>query len=61
MDEFLAALGLRLALEGLLMAAFPAAMKRYMETVLATPEQNLRLAGLLAAVAGLGFLWLVRG
>jgi hypothetical protein len=61
MDDFLAALGLLLALEGLLMAAFPAAMKRYMAAVLATPEQSLRIAGLVAVVAGLGFLWLVRG
>jgi len=42
MSEFLVALGLLFAIEGLVFAAFPGAAKRAMESVLATPEGSLR-------------------
>ena len=61
MSEFLVALGLLFAIEGLVFAAFPGASKRAMESVLATPEGSLRLVGLASALAGVLIIWLVRG
>ena len=61
MSEFLVALGLLFAIEGLVFAAFPGAAKRAMESVLATPESALRLVGLASAVAGVLLIWFVRG
>jgi uncharacterized protein len=61
MSDFLAALGLVFVLEGLLFAAFPAAGKRAVTAMLATPEAALRAVGLVSAVFGLVVLWLVRG
>lgn len=61
MTDLLTALGLVLALEGALYAAFPGAMRRAMAQVCEQPEQALRMGGLIAL--GLGFIvvWLVRG
>jgi len=61
MSEFLVALGLLFSIEGLVFAAFPAAAKRAMESVLATPDGALRLVGLVSAVAGVLLIWFVRG
>jgi uncharacterized protein YjeT (DUF2065 family) len=60
MSDFLAALGLVFVIEGLLFAAFPAHAKRAMESVLATPENSLRIIGIGSAIVGLIVLWLVR-
>ena len=61
MSEFLVALGLLFAIEGLVFAAFPGVAKRAMESVLATPESTLRLVGLASALVGVLLIWLVRG
>jgi uncharacterized protein YjeT (DUF2065 family) len=61
MSDFLAALGLVLALEGLLFAASPAIAKRAMANVLETPDSALRTIGLISAVFGVLIVWLVRG
>jgi uncharacterized protein YjeT (DUF2065 family) len=61
MTDFLAALGLVFVIEGLLFAAFPQAAKRAVAAMVETPDQGLRLVGLLSAVFGLVILWLVRG
>jgi uncharacterized protein len=61
MSEFMVAVGLLFAVEGLVFAAFPGAAKRAMESVLATPEGTLRLVGLASAVLGVLIIWLVRG
>jgi uncharacterized protein len=61
MGQFLVALGLVLVIEGLLFAAFPAAAKRLAATALETPENSLRIAGIVSAVLGLILIWLVRG
>ena len=61
MSDFLVALGLVLAIEGLVFAAFPGTAKRAMESVLETPEGPLRLVGILSALAGVALIWLVRG
>jgi uncharacterized protein YjeT (DUF2065 family) len=61
MSDFIAALGLFFALEGLVLAAFPDGAKRMMKSVLATPNGQLRLAGVISAVIGVLIVWLVRG
>lgn len=59
--DFLTALGLVLALEGLLYAAFPEAMKRMVAAVLQMPPGTIRAVGLAAAAIGVIVVWLVRG
>jgi uncharacterized protein YjeT (DUF2065 family) len=61
MSDFIVALGLFFALEGLVLAAFPDAAKHMMKTVLITPNTQLRIAGIVSAVFGIVIVWLVRG
>jgi uncharacterized protein len=61
MSDFLAALGLFFAFEGILLAAFPAGAKRTMATVLQIPDGSLRIAGMVSALVGVVIVWLVRG
>lgn len=58
-EYLLTAASLALALEGALYALFPGAMKRMMARVLTLPEGQVRAAGLLAAFAGTGAVWLM--
>ena len=64
MSELAAALAtglaLAVAIEGALYALFPRAMKRMMTQALGQSSGNLRRAGLVAAVAGVGAVWLLR-
>jgi len=60
MSDFFTALALALAIEGFAYALFPDAMKRMMANVLTMPVGNLRLAGLVAAVTGVGLVWAIR-
>jgi hypothetical protein len=61
MQDFLVAIGLVLAIEGLIFAASPGAAKRLAATALETPEGTLRIAGVVSAVLGVLMIWLVRG
>ena len=61
MSDFLAALGLFFAIEGICLAAFPVSAKRAMATVLAMPDGPLRVAGIVSALVGVVIVWLVRG
>ena len=61
MSDFLVAIGLVLAIEGLIFAAFPQAAKRLAANALESPESSLRVAGIASAVLGLIIVWLVRG
>jgi uncharacterized protein YjeT (DUF2065 family) len=61
MGEFFVAIGLVLALEGLIFAAFPGAAKQAMASVLETPDAILRTVGIASAVIGIVVIWLVRG
>jgi uncharacterized protein len=61
MSDFIVALGLFFALEGLVLAAFPDGAKRMMKTVLVAPNGQLRIAGIISAVIGIVIVWLVRG
>jgi uncharacterized protein YjeT (DUF2065 family) len=60
-EDFLAALGLVLVIEGALYGLFPDGMKRLMAQVLEMPAAQLRWAGLIGAAFGLLIIWLVRG
>jgi uncharacterized protein len=59
--DILTAIGLVLAVEGLLYAAFPGGMKRAMLQIMDMPLEKMRMAGLLAAILGVAIVWLVRG
>jgi len=61
MAEFIVAVGLVLVIEGLLFAAFPRAAKRLAASALESPEQSLRLAGIISAVLGIVLIWIMRG
>jgi uncharacterized protein len=61
MPDFLVALGLVFAIEGLLFAAFPGPTKRAMAQVLEAPDGLLRLVGIVSALIGVALIWLVRG
>jgi uncharacterized protein YjeT (DUF2065 family) len=60
-QDFLAAIGLVLVVEGLVYGGFPALAKRLASEVLSTPENVLRLGGLVSIAVGVGVVWLVRG
>jgi len=61
MSDFIVALGLFFAFEGLVLAAFPASTKRMMATVLDTSDGPLRIAGIVSAVIGVLIVWFIRG
>jgi uncharacterized protein len=61
MSDFLAALGLVFAIEGICLAAFPAAAKRAMAGILGMPDGRLRFAGVVSAAVGVVIVWWVRG
>lgn len=60
-NVLLTALGLAIAIEGIVYALFPEAMKRMMAKVMALPPGAVRGGGLAAAVAGVFILWLGLG
>ncbi|TCT02486.1 DUF2065 domain-containing protein [Aquabacter spiritensis] len=61
MRDLLAAIGLVLVLEGLVLAAFPGAWRSAVKAVLKAPETPLRISGLLVGAVGVIVVWLVRG
>ena len=61
MQDFLAAIGLVLVIEGLVYGGFPALARKLAAEVLSMPEHVLRIGGLAAIAAGVGIVWLVRG
>lgn len=50
-----------LALEGLAYAIAPAAMRRALVALASTPDQGLRMGGLVVAVVGVGLAWVLQG
>jgi uncharacterized protein YjeT (DUF2065 family) len=60
-QDFLAAIGLVLVVEGLVYGGFPGLAKKLAGEVLAMPEGALRFVGLAAIAIGVGIVWLVRG
>ncbi len=61
MEDALLAVGLVLALEGALYALFPDGMRRALAMAVSLPPDQLRIAGLVAALLGVGIVWLIRG
>ncbi|MGA0595921.1 DUF2065 domain-containing protein [Enterovirga sp. CN4-39] len=60
MRDLVAALGLALAIEGILLASFPDAMKRAMMEAAASPRDRMRLVGVVSAVLGVLVVWAAR-
>jgi uncharacterized protein YjeT (DUF2065 family) len=60
-QDFLAAIGLVLVIEGLVYGGFPALARKLAAEVLSMPENMLRIGGLAAIAIGVGIVWLVRG
>jgi uncharacterized protein YjeT (DUF2065 family) len=60
-SDLVVALALALAIEGILFAAFPEAVKRAMLDAAQTPSDRMRLVGIGSAVIGVGIVWLMRG
>jgi len=58
--DFLIGVGVLFVLEGLMLAASPAWMRRAMKSALATPDNILRAVGIGSAVAGLILIWIIR-
>ena len=60
MKDFVTALALAAAIEGMLYSVMPGAMQRVNAQVALLPQPALRLAGLAAAVVGVGAVWAIR-
>jgi uncharacterized protein YjeT (DUF2065 family) len=58
--DFLVGVGMVLVIEGLLFAAVPQGMRAAIKSVLSSPDNILRVVGLVSAVIGLIVIWLVR-
>lgn len=61
LQDLWVALGLMLVIEGILYALAPDAMRRMIAAVLVQPEMTIRIAGLVAAAAGLVVVMAARG
>lgn len=57
MRDLLAALGLALAVEGLLFASFPDAVKRALLEASGSPRDRMRIVGIVSAVLGVVIVW----
>ena len=60
MADLVAALGLALAVEGLLLAAFPNTVRRAMLEAAESPRERMRLVGIASAVGGVFLVWIAR-
>ncbi|CCQ73484.1 DUF2065 domain-containing protein [Magnetospira sp. QH-2] len=60
MELLFAALGLAIAIEGMLYALFPDGMRNMMAQIMEMPSRTLRAAGLAAAVVGVVIAWMAR-
>lgn len=59
-EQIFLAIGLVLFFEGALYALFPDGMKKMMQTMLQLPSASIRIYGLIAAVAGVVTVWLLK-
>jgi uncharacterized protein len=60
MKEFLVALGLVIAIEGLIFAVMPAFARNAMKQAAETSPERMRLVGIVSAVLGVGLVWLAK-
>ncbi|RAZ88219.1 DUF2065 domain-containing protein [Mesorhizobium hawassense] len=61
MQDFIAAIGLVLVIEGLVYGGFPGLARKLATEVLSMHENALRIGGLVAIAVGVAIVWLVRG
>ena len=61
MSDLIVALGLVLAIEGLMLAAAPGAVRRAADSIQQMPDAPLRIAGIAGAVIGVLIVWAIRG
>ena len=59
LDQVIAGVAVVLAVEGLLYAIAPDAVRRALGRLAALPPEQLRLGGLVAAALGIGTAWLL--
>ncbi len=60
MRDLFAALGLALAVEGLLFASFPGAVQRALLEAAGSPRDRMRIVGLVSAILGVVIVWAAR-
>jgi uncharacterized protein YjeT (DUF2065 family) len=60
MRDFITALGLVFVIEGLVYAFVPGHLKKVMALMQVTPEDGLRIGGLIATALGVALVWLAR-
>lgn len=60
MMDLISALGLALAIEGILFAAFPQGMRKAMFEAAHSPIERMRIIGIACAVLGLLVVWFAR-
>lgn len=59
-SDFMVGIGMLFVVEGLLFAAMPGWMREAVKSVLVTPDNILRVVGIVSALGGLVLIWLVR-
>ena len=60
MNEFIIAIGLVFFVEGLFLAIFPSRIKSILEVIKNTPENKLRLLGLVFLIIGFLIIWYIK-
>ena len=60
MSEFIIAIGLVFFVEGLFLAIFPSRIKSILEFIKNTPENKLRLLGIVFLIIGFLIIWYIK-
>ena len=60
MSEFIIAIGLVFFVEGLFLAIFPSRIKSILELIKNTPENKLRLLGVVFLIIGFLIIWYIK-
>ena len=60
MNEFIIAIGLIFFVEGLFLAIFPSRIKSILEIIKNTPENKLRLLGVVFLIIGFLIIWYIK-
>tara|TARA_Y100001935_G_scaffold75892_1_gene63312 strand:+ start:825 stop:1010 length:186 start_codon:yes stop_codon:yes gene_type:complete len=59
-SEFIIAIGLVFFVEGLFLAIFPSRIKTILELIKNTPENKLRLLGIVFLIIGFFIIWYIK-
>ena len=60
MNEFIIAIGLIFFVEGLFLAIFPSRIKSILELIKNTPENKLRILGIIFLIIGFLIIWYIK-